>query len=445
MPISYQFKMKSVRVLAVLTLLLATSNARGEDKEWAHALEPLLHSHKFTKNLDPILKSIGVARLVLLGEASHGTSQFYTWRAEISKRLITEKGFSFIAVEGDWASLYRLNRYVKGLDNDSSAREILLTFDRWPRWMWANEETMELAEWLRDFNKDRPLAKRVGFYGMDVYGWENSLTEVVGYLQTAAPQLAKQVQTLYAGLARHGGDVGSYARAAAAGQSSAKEVAMVVKLLREASDTLIVMDSRAYFNAEQNALVVKNAEEHIRKMMHGGSASWNARVEHMDFTVVRLKEFYGEKSRGIVWAHNTHIGDARATNMAQDQSLNIGQLARQRLGEESVFLLGFTTHHGDVLAARSWGGPRATMATPPAQAGSVEALLNKIRPQGALIIFRGKQISPALRQPRGHRAIGVIYHPEREAGNYVPTILPQRYDAFIFLPRTNALRALHEQ
>jgi erythromycin esterase len=431
-------------LFALALLCPVALDARSADAEWLEAIKQVTAPLKTPADLDPVIEAGGATRVVLLGEASHGTSEFYTWRAKISQRLIAEKKFSFIAVEGDWASIHRLNRYVKGLDDADDARAILRQFDRWPLWMWANEEVAELAEWMRAYNKDRPLSQRAGFYGIDVYGWENSIQAVVEYLRDASPELARRVQTLYGAFALHRSDASSYARAVARGDSSQREVAQVVELLRKEREKLESQNAAAYFAAKQNALVVQNAEAHVRKMSRPGPDSWNARARHMKLTVARLKEFYGEGARAIVWAHNTHIGDARATPMAQFEQVNIGQLARERWGDEAVFLLGFATHRGEVLAGRAWGAPRVTMPVPPAQAGSVESILNQLQTERALLTFRNAEIPKVLEQVRGHRAIGVLYNPEREAGNYVPTRLPRRYDALIFLAETKPLRPLHE-
>jgi erythromycin esterase len=442
--------MKITRIIGGLVTLVLTvtsasaTGARDAEASGETALRKLARPLVTDKDLDPLLAAMGGARLVLLGEASHGTSEFYTWRDRISRRLIAEKGFAFLVVEGDWASLQALDRYVKGQEDYRSAREVLRKLDRWPQWMWANEEVAALAEWLRAHNQKLPPAKRVGFHGMDVYGWENSLRGVAHHLRELCPDLTEQIESLYAGLARHQGDASSYARAATMGRSHQAEVRKAVELLREHRERLEDVDAAAYFAAKQNAMVVKYAEAHVREMAYPGANSWNTRVRHMELTTVRLKEKYGEDARGIVWAHNTHIGDARATAMAAQQMVNIGQLARERWGDAAVFLLGFATHRGEVLAGRHWGGPRETMRVPPAPAGSVEAALNELDHPEALLVFRGADTPPVLRQVRGHRAIGVIYHPEREAGNYVPTILPQRYDALIFLAETTPLRPLHD-
>ncbi len=398
-------------------------------------------------DLDPLFDRIGDARYVLLGEASHGTSEFYTWRAAISQRLIEEHGFSFIAVEGDWEACYRLNRYVKDLPNTgSSAREVLETFDRWPRWMWANEEVVELAEWLREFNADRPLEERVGFYGMDVYGAEDSFHALQDFLAASEAEAADAVAELIAPFEPFAGSAETYARTLArGGQALDGALAAAVEQMRDEAETLAADDERAYFDAKQHAWVIKNAERHYRAMLQRDAGSWNARVDHFFLTVERLMDYHGPDARGIVWAHNTHIGDARATDMAQAGRRNIGQLVRENHGENAAVLVGFGTHRGRVLAGSSWEAPMQRMTVPEGRAGTFEDLFHRLDLDKALVVFTEAHREGPLAAARGHRAIGVTYDPQREhLGNYVPTILPQRYDAFIFIAETDVLSPLHE-
>ena len=278
------------------------------------------------------MERIGDARFVLLGEASHGTAEYYTWRAEISRRLIVEKGFRFIAVEGDWPSCDRVDQYIKGR-GDGDAREALQAFDRWPTWMWANEEVAELAGWLRGHNRGRPDGQ-VGFHGLDVYSLWESLYAVMGYLRRVDPSAIDAARRAFRCFEPYGEDAQEYARATPvrprlvrgrggrpAGRSPPKAPAY-----RED-------DRWGAFRAEQNALVVRDAEAYYRAMVRGGPESWNVRDRHMDETLERLAHHYGPNSRGIVWEHNTHIGDARYTDMADDGMVNVGQLARERWGE----------------------------------------------------------------------------------------------------------------
>jgi erythromycin esterase len=300
-----------------------------------------------SRDLDPLLERVGDARYVMLGEASHGTSEFYLWRTEITKRLIQEKGFSFVAVEGDWPDCYRVNRYIKGMqDSGRSAYEVLHAFSRWPTWMWANKEIVELVEWLKLHNESRD--KKAGFYGLDVYSLWESLDSVMQFLQKNYPGSMKSAVEAYRCFEPYGRNVEEYARATAfIPESCEDEVAeMLIELRRRAKskDELRQDGKEAYFNAEQNAVVARNAELYYRTMMKGGAASWNVRDHHMMNTLERLMKFHGKNSKSIVWAHNTHIGDARATDMRRAGMVNLGQLAREQAGRDQVMLVGFGTY-----------------------------------------------------------------------------------------------------
>jgi erythromycin esterase-like protein len=397
------------------------------------------------RDLDPLLERIGDARFVLLGEASHGTSEYYAWRHRLSRRLVEEKGFSFIAVEGDWPDCYRLNRWVKGYpEAGESAYEVLHAFERWPTWMWANREVEALAEWMREHNRGRPVEERVGFYGLDVYSLWESMEAVERYLRRIDPEAAARARRAYGCFDPYAEDVQEYAMATALVPTSCEDeaVAMLTEMRRRGP--AYREDGReAYFNAEQNALVVKNAELYYRTMVRGGSASWNVRDTHMVETLERLVEHHGPRAKAIVWEHNTHIGDARATDMARAGMLNVGQLVRQRRHEEGVVLVGFSSYEGSVIAGEEWGAEMERMRVPPAREDSWEAVLHAHAPADRLLVFSSSEPEEMLR-PRGHRAIGVVYHPEAERfGNYVPTVLPLRYDAVLYLDRTTALHPLH--
>jgi erythromycin esterase len=382
-------------------------------------------------DLDPLLERIGDARCVLLGEASHGTHEYYTWRAEISKRLIAEKGFSLIAVEGDWPDCYHVNRFVRG-EFGTDARDVLHAFARWPTWMWANEEVADLADWLRGHNA---RGGSVGFYGLDVYSLWDSLYQVLGYLGKHAPSALPGARRAFGCFEPYGEDAQEYARATRWVDASCEDevVALLADVRRAAKP------DEAGFDAEQNALVVRNAERYYRTMVRGGPESWNVRDRHMMDTLDRLVRRHG---KAIVWEHNTHIGDARFTDMAGDGMVNVGQLARERYGADTV-LVGFGSHRGRVIAGREWDAPMERMEVPPGRVGSWEDVLHRVGPADRLLLFDGAGDAPLARE-RGHRAIGVVYHPHYESfGNYVPTVLPRRYDAFLFLDRTEALRPLH--
>jgi erythromycin esterase len=395
-------------------------------------------------DLTPLVERAASVRLVLLGESTHGTSEFYAWRSEISKRLIRVKGFRFIAVEGDWADIYRLNRYVKGLPGaEKEARGIMESFRRWPTWMWANEETLALVEWLRVHNLRLPMEERVGFYGMDVYGDDHVLNAMLAKLAALDGNLAEEMRALYGPYLPVAGDPSLYGQSLARGASFAPAAREGYALLKERTRPLLEENPAARFNLLQSALVVQNAEAHYRAMHHPGENSWNARADHFFLTVERLLEHYGEGAQGIVWAHNTHIGDARATPMAQRGDRNIGMAARTALGAENVLAVGFGTDRGTAIAGRQWGAPPERMALPPSGPGSVEALMAATELEAALLVFDPEADLSALAAPRGHRAVGVVYNPEHEfPGNYVPTRLTDRYDAFIFIRTTRALRPI---
>jgi erythromycin esterase len=411
------------------------------------------------RDLDPLLERIGDARYVLLGEASHGTSEYYTWRTELSKRLIREKGFSFIAVEGDWPDCYRVNRYVKNYQQSgANAGDVLHAFERWPTWMWANEEIVELAEWLRRYNDQRRLAddRKVGFYGLDVYSLWDSMRAVVEYLERMDPQLAAGARRAYRCFEPYGEDEQEYARATYLVPTSCEDEAIsVLRTLRNRAPEYKEDGREAYFNAEQNALVAKNAERYYRTMVRGGSASWNVRDHHMVDTLDRLMAHHEPSNPGakaIVWEHNTHIGDARFTNMANAGMVNVGQLVRQSHNEDGVVLVGFGSHRGHVIAGEEWGAPMQRMRVPAARTGSWEDIMHHVvttsdsKQSAALLVFEDAPDGgiAGLDEPMAHRAIGVVYDPDHEGwGNYVPTIVPSRYDAFIFIDETRALSPLH--
>lgn len=397
-------------------------------------------------DLDPLLDRIGDARHVLLGEASHGTHEYYTWRTMLSRRLIEEKGFSFIAVEGDWPDCYRVNRYVKGYnDAGENAHEVLHAFERWPTWMWANEEVVELAEWLRASNVDRPGTKKVGFYGLDVYSLWDSLYQVLAYLAKHDPAGLPAARRAFRCFEPYGEDVQEYARATRwVDRSCEREVVeLLAELCRDGDAPAGDREDR--FNTEQNALVIKNAEHYYRTMVQGGPDSWNIRDQHMVETLERLMRHHGPEAKGIVWEHNTHIGDARFTDMVDDGMLNVGQLVRERHQEQDVVLVGFGSHRGSVIAGDAWEAPMERMHVPPSRPGSWENVLHQACGADRLLLLDEVRGDDRWMEERGHRAIGVVYHSHYEHhGNYVPTVLPRRYDAFLYLDETKALNPLHD-
>lgn len=390
-------------------------------------------------DLTPLMDAIGDAPIVMLGEASHGTHEYYTWRTAISKRLIEEKDFSFIAVEGDWPDCYRINRYIKGYpDAGSNSTEVLKSFDRWPTWMWANWEIAALIDWLKEYNSTQPMEKRIGFYGLDVYSLWDSMHSIIPYLEKEDPTAVQAVKEAIQCFEPYKEEGQNYARAVSLFSESCRdEVLAMLQEIRTKSPKYDT-DREAAFNAEQNALVAVNAEKYYRAMIGFDDHSWNIRDTHMMETLTNLKNFH--QGKGIVWAHNTHVGDASATDMKLSGMINIGQLAREQYGEDDVFLVGFSSYQGTVIAGKAWGAKMMKMNVPPARKDSVEEFLHTSNPGNYLYLSKNERYDYTY----PHRAIGVVYNPEYEKyGNYVQSQIASRYDAFIFLDQTKALHPLH--
>jgi erythromycin esterase-like protein len=395
-------------------------------------------------DLDALMDRIGDCRFVLLGEASHGTHDYYAWRARITKRLVVEKGFRFIAVEGDWPDCYEVNRYIKSASDDASALDVLKQFDRWPTWMWANWETVALAEWLKSHNEGLPPDRQVGFYGLDVYSLWESIEAVLRHLSKNHPSALPQAREALHCFEPYERDAQSYALSTRLTPNDCEEEVVDLLLSLRSLPAKYPDDPEARFNAEQNAEVAVGAERYYRAMVSADQESWNVRDIHMADTLDRLVRHHGG-GKAIVWEHNTHIGDASATDMAGAGMTNVGQLVRERRTDGDVALVGFGCYSGTVIAGQSWGAEMETMRIPEAREGSWEQILHDATGgEDRLLISRDFIHDERFRAPRGHRAIGVVYHPERERyGNYVPTDLPRRYDAFFFLDRTTALHPLH--
>ncbi|TWT24776.1 erythromycin esterase family protein [Planomicrobium sp. CPCC 101110] len=395
------------------------------------------------QDLTAVLDAIGDAKIVMLGEASHGTSEFYTVRAELSKRLIQEKGFTLIAVEGDWPSSQQVNRYIRGYSGSGkSAEEVLQSYRRWPTWMWANEEIADFTRWLKKYNEN--TERQVGFYGIDVYSLWESMEEVVQYLTVANPaggdlDLAKKAFSCFEPFNRQ---PEKYAISTANfTEVCVDEVSKLLSSIRS-NEEHYKDDQESGLNLEINALVAKNAEDYYRAMVQSGEISWNIRDEHMVEAINEVCDYHGRDAKIIIWEHNTHIGDARATDMKRDGMLNVGQVLREQNRSQDVFAVGFGTYQGTVIAADSWGAPHERISVPPARINSWEEIMHRSGAYDKLLIFN-EENRPLFEDWVGHRAIGVVYNPEFEAyGNYVPSKISQRYDAFIFLDETKALSPL---
>lgn len=398
-----------------------------------------------SSDLDPLMEKIGNAKYVLLGEASHGTHEYYTWRARITKRLILEKGFSFIGVEGDWPDCYQLNRYLKGYNEaGKNTVEVLKEFKRWPTWMWGNWEIAAFTEWLAEHNKKLSSQKRVGFYGLDVYSLGESLEATLDYLIKTDPtayEAAKKAIACFEPFANEGID---YAQANyLLSASCEKEVVNLLRRIRSKIEEYNT-DFETVFSTEQNAIVALHAENYYREMIKGGPLSWNIRDKHMVETLERLMKFHGKDAKSIIWEHNTHIGDARATDMPLAGMVNVGELMTERHQKQGVVKVGFGSYKGSVIAGKSWGNEMQEMNMPIGEKGSWEYLLHQSSNKNKLLLMDGWKDNVLFKRPIMHRAIGVVYEPEHEhSGNYVPSILPYRYDAFVYIDETKALHPLN--
>lgn len=423
-------------------LVFESAIAKADPNKLTAFLAPKAIPLKQRSDLDQLIETAGSNKLVLLGESTHGTHEFYHWRSEISKRLITEKGFSFIAVEGDWPSLYRLNEYVKGRSKPgTSAADVLKTFGRWPRWMWANQDIEALAEWLREFNKTRPEADKIGLFGMDVYGQWEAIDDLLALAGAYFPEQLPDIQRRLNCFKQYDRDEWMYARATARGGFSCeKELTEVLEIIQNLKPKPSGDDPKIRFRARQKALVIKNAEDFFRLAIREGPDAWNSRVKHMWVSIEGLLERHGTEAKGIIWAHNTHVGDASKTTMILRETLNIGQLSRQALGADQVHIVGFGTDQGKVNAGAYWGAPMSIMTVPKAQPGSIEEVFARLGPEAFYLIFsdEDRRYEP-LDQLIGNRAIGVIYDPRRDYAQYVASRVAQRYDSFVFIKNTREL------
>ena len=400
---------------------------------------------------DALLELIGDARIVLLGEASHGTHEFYFERAQITKRLIAEKDFTVLAIEADWPDASRVHRYVRGASGDANADEALSGFRRFPTWMWRNSVVVEFVEWLREFNQHLdPKCAPAGFYGMDLYSLHASIDAVLNYLEKVDPESARRARLRYSCFDHFSREPQEYGYAATVGVAESCEgqvVEQLVELQRKAGEFLSrdgQVAAEELFFAEQNARLVKNAEQYYRSMFRGRASSWNLRDRHMVETIEALVAHLNgsRQPKAIVWAHNSHLGDARATEMSQHGELNVGQLIRDRFGNEAV-LIGFSTHHGSVTAASDWGAEAERKSVRPALRGSYEDLFHQTGLERFWIDLRSVGEKEALFGPRLERAIGVIYRPQSERlSHYFHARLPKQFDAIIHIDETRAVEPL---
>ena len=403
---------------------------------------------------DPLMDLVGDARFVLLGEATHGTQEFYRERAEITKLLIKGKDFSAVAVEADWPDAYHVNRHVRNIGHGATDIDALSKFKRFPTWMWRNTDVLDFVRWLRSHNDSLPKsATKIGFYGLDLYSLYTSIEAVTNYLDKVDPEAARRAREYYSCFERFGEDPQAYGYAISSGVTKSCEDEAIKQLLelQQRAAEYAARDGRIpeneYFYAEQNARLTKNAEEYYRSMFSGRVLSWNLRDRHMAETIDSLASYLSRKqnkpAKVVVWGHNSHIGDARATEMGKYGELNVGQLVRERYGHDAV-LVGFTTYDGTVTAASNWGAPPERKRVRPVLPESYEALFHRTElPQFLLNLRHDEDISKFLSRTRLERAIGVIYLPETErASHYFYAQLSGQFDAVIHFDKTRAVEPL---
>lgn len=407
------------------------------------------------RDFDPLLARVGNAHYVLIGEASHGTHEFYRIRAEITKRLILEKGFSAVAVEADWPDANRVHRYVTGSGQDADATEALRGFIRFPQWMWRNADVLDFIGWLRAHNDALPAsAPRVGFYGLDLYSLHTSIDAVLRYLRVVDPEAAQRAADRYGCFDRFGEDLQAYGHATTLGLTPTCEREVVAQLteLRRAAAEYARRDHRVtpddLFFAEQNARLITSAEQYYRAMFRSHESSWNLRDEHMAETLGALVSHLTTRvpvPKVVVWAHNSHIGDARATERSRAGELNLGQLVRERVGEAAV-LVGFSTYTGTVTAASNWDEPAERKRVRPALRDSFEALFHELGGKNVLVEPAREPLRSALARPRLQRAIGVIYRPDTERqSHYYHVHLPAEFDVMLHYDVTRAVEPLERR
>lgn len=402
---------------------------------------------------DPLLDVIGDAHFVLIGEASHGTREFYRERATITKRLIEEKDFTVVAVEADWPDAYRVNRYVRGINDDVDGRMALDGFKRFPSWMWRNTEVLAFVEWLRHYNMQLPeTGTKAGFYGLDLYSLYASMEAVIEYLEHIDPEAARRARTRYACFGSPTKDSHAYGYAANFGLAASceNEVIGQLKELQQKAADYVRRDGRVaedeFFYAEQNARLAWDAEKYYRSIYRGSVESWNIRDRHMARTLDELVahlEHYHEPTKAVVWAHNSHLGDARATSMGAEGELNVGQLVREAHGQH-VRNIGFTTYSGTVTAASNWDRPTERKRVRPALDGSYEVLFHQTGLTNFFLnLHADDRVISGLQDPRLERAIGVVYLPHSERrSHYFYARLPEQFDVIIHLDHTHALEPL---
>ncbi len=389
------------------------------------------------QDLTILIEQLGNARVVLLGEATHGTAEFYNWRTAITKRLIQEKGFDFIAVEGDWQDAYHINNFIKQDKKDSAETITLLKqFNRWPKWLWANYETASLITWLSEYNYQQPLNKKAGFYGLDIFAFWKPVTEQIPYLtDTALIHAAQKVKRC---LEPYGNDALAYTKVVnqQASSSCQRVTDAFAQAVQKATGGKPAKDE-ALFLLQQAALVAVNGERYFRNILRNRTDTWNTRDNHMNETIKRLLNLQGPNSKAIVLAHNTHVGDAHYAEMHFSGRTNVGELVRKEFGADKVFTVGFGFYSGEFIAAEKWGQPYQKMEVPAAAPRTFEYILHNDSAVNKIILSKDIHDNPRLKTWVGNRAIGVENNPN-QLGSFAGSLIPQRYDAFIYIDRATA-------
>ena len=403
-------------------------------------------------DLEPLLARIGEARVVLIGEATHGTSEFYRMREKITRALIERKGFNFVGIEGDWPDAARIDHYVRHFEHPASE---WTAFARFPTWMWRNAEVRGFVDWLREHNRHKEPGKRAAFHGLDLYSLHNSIRAVLEYLEEVDPPSAKIARERYGCLTPWQADPATYGRAALTGsyRTCENEVALMLAGILARQREYALRDGERYFDAVQNARLVASAERYYRVMYYGSRASWNLRDQHMFETLKSLLDYHGPRSKAVIWAHNSHVGDAAATEMSSRGEHNIGQLCRREFGN-AAYAIGFGTDNGTVAAASDWDAPMQVMKVRPSLAKSHERQFHTVSGdtgEACFMVPMGRRLASRLREPllvpRIERAIGVIYRPDTElASHYFQAVLPRQFDEYIWIDTTEAVHpfATHE-
>lgn len=434
-----------------------TGTPRGTRGAAATGMRPALcvadaikrHAEPFTSletcDLAPLLQRIGDHRVVLIGEASHGTSEFYRLRARLTQQLIEERGFSFVAIEGDWPDAARIDHYVRHFDTPPAE---WIAFARFPTWMWRNREVREFVDWLRLYNTEQHADRRTAFYGLDLYSLYSSIRAILAYLDAVDPKTAAVARHRYACLTPWQSDPAAYGHAALTGhyRKCEKDVLAILSDIIERRGNYMKHDGERYLDAVQNARLIANAERYYRTMYYGSRASWNLRDNHMFDTLDTLLKFHGHHSKAVVWAHNSHVGDAAATEMSARGEHNLGRLARDAYGSDGVYIVGFGTDTGTVAAASEWDGPLEIKSLRPALDGSIEHDCHRFGAANFLLPLKDLRemgVDCELNLPRLERAIGVIYQPQTELqSHYFEAVVPHQFDEYIWFDHSAAVEPI---